>query len=357
MKKIISIVGARPQFIKCKPLSKELRKYFNEIILHTGQHYDDNMSKIFFEQLQIPAPNYNLGIGSGLQGEQTGKMLIGIEKVLIKEKPDLVIVYGDTNSTLAGALAAAKLNIKLAHIEAGLRSFNRSMPEEHNRIVADHLSDFLFVPSREGMKNLKREGLIKKAFLVGDIMYDAVLQNIEIASKKSQILSSLKLFPNEYYLCTIHRASNTDKRENLKNILEALSELDKKVIFPIHPRTKKFIKKYNLKYNKNIVNIIEPVGYLDMLVLTKNCFKVLTDSGGLQKEAFYLGKEVVVLREESEWKELVEMGVSFLAGVDKNKIIKYAKKPVVLNKIKKSFPYGRGDTAKKILEILRNVLK
>lgn len=355
MKKIVSIVGARPQFIKCKPLSKELRKYFTEIILHTGQHYDEKMSKIFFEQLGIPEPDYNLGVGSGLQGEQTGKMLIKIEKVLIKEKPDLVIIYGDTNSTMAGALAASKLNIRIAHIEAGLRSFKRDMPEEINRIVSDHLSDFLFVPSKEGMKNLKNEGLIKKAFLVGDIMYDAVLQNIEIALKKSKIIETLNLKPEGYYLCTIHRASNTDNKENLKNILEALSVLDKKVIFPIHPRTEKFIRKYGLKYNKENIIIIEPVGYLDMLILTRNCFKVLTDSGGLQKEAFYLGKEVVVLREESEWKELVDNNVSFLAGVDKDKIVKYAKKTP--SNFKKFFPYGKGDTAIKIVKILKNILK
>jgi len=354
-KKIISVVGARPQFIKCKPLSDKLRRYFKEIILHTGQHYDDNMSKIFFEQMKIPKPDYNLGVGSGLQGEQTGKMLIGIEKVLIKEGADLVIVYGDTNSTLAGALAASKLNIPVAHIEAGLRSFNKNMPEEQNRIVTDHLSDLLFVPSEQGMKNLRAEGLLEKSFFVGDIMYDSVIINYGIAKRSSKIIKDMRLKENEYYLCTIHRASNTDNKENLKKLLESLSELDKKVIFPIHPRTEKFIKLYNLKYDKDKICIIKPVGYLDMLMLVKNSYKVLTDSGGLQKESFYLGKEVVVLRDETEWVELVKIGVSYLAGVNKEKIVKFSiKRP---KKIDKIYLYGKGDTAIKIVEILRNYLK
>lgn len=353
-KKIVSIIGARPQFIKCAPLSRELRKYYKEIIIHTGQHYEKNMSELFFNELKIPKPDYNLSIGSGKHGEQTGKMLINIENVLIKEKPHLVLLYGDTNSTIAGALAAVKLHIPIAHIEAGLRSFNKKMPEEHNRIVTDHLSDYLFVPSKTGMKHLKKEGLAKKAYLVGDIMYDALLCNIDIAERKSKILGKLNLIRENYYLVTIHRPSNTDNKNNLSNILKALANLDNKVVFPIHPRTKKFIKKYKLNYNKKNVVIIDAVGYLDILILAKYAKKVLTDSGGLQKEAFYLKKNVIVLREESEWEELIKSNMSKLAGSDKGKIIKYTlEKPCY----KKNFyPYGRGDTAQKIIKILKSKL-
>lgn len=351
LRKIISVVGARPQFIKYAPLSKELRKYYKEILLHTGQHYDKNMSQLFFDELKIPEPDYNLDIGSGSHGEQTGKMLINIEKVLIKENPDLVIVYGDTNSTVAGALSAVKLHIPVAHIEAGLRSFNKNMPEEHNRIITDHLSDLLFVPSKTGMDNLKIEGLSQKSYLVGDIMYDALLCNIMIAEKKSKILKKLDLIADNYYLCTVHRPSNTDDKNNLKNILQAISELDLTTILPIHPRTKKCINKYRLNYNKEKIIIIDPVGYLDVLMLTKYAKKILTDSGGLQKEAFYLKKEVIVLREESEWKELVENNTSKLAGANKEKIINYT-----LEKGKPKwnfFPYGKGNAAQKIINILR----
>ncbi len=353
-KKIVSIIGARPQFIKCAPLSRELRKYYKEIIIHTGQHYEKNMSELFFNELKIPVPDYNLGIGSGRHGEQTGKMIINIENVLIKEKPHLVLLYGDTNSTIAGALAAVKLHIPIAHIEAGLRSFNKKMPEEHNRIVTDHLSDYLFVPSKTGMKNLKKEGLAKKAYLVGDIMYDALLCNIDIAERKSKILGKLNLIRENYYLATIHRPSNTDNKNNLSNILKALANLDNKVVFPIHPRTKKFIKKYKLKYNKKNVVIIDAVGYLDILILAKYAKKILTDSGGLQKEAFYLKKNVIVLREESEWEELVKSRMSKLAGSDKGKIIKYTLEKPYYKKY--FFPYGRGDSAQKIIKILKSKL-
>ena len=322
--KIVSKVGARPQFIKLAPLSRALREEgLNEIIVHTGQHYDDNMSDIFFEELNIPEPDYNLGIGSGSHGEQTGKMLIAIEEVLLKEKPDLVIVYGDTNSTLAGALASSKLHIKLAHVEAGLRSFNKNMPEEINRIVADHLSDILFCPTETAIKNLEKEGITKGVYLVGDIMFDALMHFSRLSEEKSKILEDLKLSPKEYYLLTIHRAENTDSFDRLKNILLAIAQFKRKVVFPIHPRTKKRIKEFGLeKYVKNDnILLIDPVGYLDMISLEENALAIFTDSGGVQKEAFWLRVPCITLRDETEWIETVNYGWNRLVGADIEKIL------------------------------------
>jgi UDP-GlcNAc3NAcA epimerase len=322
--KILTVVGARPQFIKLAPLSKILRENgINEIIVHTGQHYDENMNDLFFKELEIPEPDYNLGIGSGNHGEQTGRMLIEIEKIILKEKPDLVIVYGDTNSTLAGALAASKLHIKLAHVEAGLRSFNKRMPEEINRVLTDHVSDILFCPTQTAVENLKNEGITKGVYLVGDVMFDALLYFSKISDMKSNILERLNIKPKEYYLATIHRAENTDNYERLKNILTAFSKMDEIVVFPIHPRTRKMINYYGLDdlLENNNVKVIDPVGYLDMLKLEKNAKAILTDSGGVQKEAFWLKVPCITLRDETEWVETVNLGWNRIVGSDVKKIL------------------------------------
>jgi len=272
--KIASIIGARPQFIKAKPIIDELRrKKIEHILVHTGQHYDYEMSKIFFDELDIPEPDYNLGVGSHTHGKQTALMLEKIEKVLLKEKPDIVIVYGDTNSTLAGALAAVKLSIPVAHIEAGLRSYSLDMPEEVNRVLTDRISKFLFCPTKTAVKNLKNEGIVKGVYLVGDVMYDAFLDSQKLLNKR-KILSKLKLKPKEYLLLTIHRQENTDNLESLKSILTASVETKERVVFPIHPRTKKVMKKIELGNFENLV-FIEPVSYLDMLSLEKNAKKIV----------------------------------------------------------------------------------
>jgi UDP-GlcNAc3NAcA epimerase len=327
--KILTVVGARPQFIKLAPLSKILRENgINEIIVHTGQHYDENMNDLFFKELEIPDPDYNLGIGSGNHGEQTGRMLIEIEKIILKEKPNLVIVYGDTNSTLAGALAASKLHIKLAHVEAGLRSFNKRMPEEINRVLTDHVSDILFCPTQTAVENLKNEGITNGVYLVGDVMFDALLHFSKISDMKSNILERLNINQKEYYLATIHRAENTDDHERLKNILTAISKMDEIVVFPIHPRTRKMVNYYGLNglLKNNNVKVIDPVGYLDMLKLEKNAKAILTDSGGVQKEAFWLKVPCITLRDETEWIETVNLGWNRLVGSDVEKNFRSGKR-------------------------------
>ncbi|MBC7319996.1 UDP-N-acetylglucosamine 2-epimerase (non-hydrolyzing) [bacterium] len=352
-KKVVSVVGARPQFIKLAPLSREFRKSgFNEVIVHTGQHYDENMSDLFFKELEIPKPDYNLGIGSGSHGEQTGKMLIALEEVLIKERPDLVIVYGDTNSTLAGALCASKLHIKLAHVEAGLRSFNKNMPEEINRIVADHLSDILFVPTQTAVENLKREGITDGVYLVGDLMFDALMHFSRTSELKSKILEILNLAPKSYYLATIHRAENTDNYERLKGILEALSRLDKLVVFPVHPRTRNKIKDYHLESLLEKLLVIDPVGYLDMIQLEKHAKIILTDSGGVQKEAFWLKVPCITLRDETEWVETIRYGWNRLVGADRDKIVE-----AVLNiKSGENIDFSGEYSAPKICKVLEEVV-
>jgi UDP-GlcNAc3NAcA epimerase len=323
--KIISVVGARPQFIKLASLSKELRKKQREIIIHTGQHYDDELSKVFFSELSIPKPDYNLGIGSAEHGAQTGRMLEGIEKVLLSQKPDLVIVYGDTNSTLAGALAAAKLNIPVAHVEAGLRSNRKSMPEEINRVLTDHVSTLLFCPTPTAVGNLKKEGITKGVHLVGDVMYDSLLEHLKVAEKKSRIMRKLNLRKKEFYLLTIHRAENTDIKENLKKVTQIITHLDKKVVLPIHPRTRKKLGEFKLLnrlFSFSNLILIDPVSYMDMLILEKNARFVLTDSGGVQKEAYFLKTPCLTLRDETEWVETLKNHFNQIVGLSADKIIK-----------------------------------
>ncbi len=320
--KIASIVGARPQFIKCAPVSRELRKEHEEVLIHTGQHYDHGMSEVFFEELRIPKPDYNLDIGSGTHGRQTGAMLGAIEDVLEKEKPDVVLVYGDTNSTLAGALAAAKLHIPVAHVEAGLRSFDRRMPEEVNRVLTDHASDLLFCPTETAVGNLAAEGITKGVFLVGDVMLDAMNYNRAIAEERSRILEDVGVEPGDYIAVTIHRPSNTDERENMVAILGALEDAGKPVVFPVHPRTRKFLREYGLlaQMPEN-VRVVQPLGYLDMIRLMAHAEKILTDSGGVQKEAYMLGVPCITLRENTEWVETVEAGWNVLVGAGRDRIV------------------------------------
>ena len=320
--KIASIVGARPQFIKCAPVSRELRKEHEEVLIHTGQHYDHGMSEVFFEELAIPKPDYNLNIGSGAHGHQTGAMLGAIEDVLQQENPDLVLVYGDTNSTLAGALAAAKLHVPVAHVEAGLRSFDRRMPEEINRVLTDHCSDLLFCPTKTAVENLAAEGITGGVHLVGDVMVDAMNYNRAVAEERSRILEAVGVRPGEYLVITVHRPSNTDSQENMVAILGALAEAGMPVVFPVHPRTRNYLGRYGLlaKMPEN-VQVTEPLGYLDMLHLMAHAAKILTDSGGVQKEAYMLGVPCITLRENTEWVETVEAGWNVLVGAGREEIV------------------------------------
>ena len=349
MMKVVSIVGARPQFIKAATVSRVLRTEpgLKELLLHTGQHYDDNMSEIFFRELDIPRPDFNLEVGSGSHAYQTGMMLKGIEEVLLKEKPSCVLVYGDTNSTLAGALAATKLHIRVAHVEAGLRSFNRNMPEEINRIVTDRISDLLFAPTKTAIGNLEKEGLGPMTKFTGDVMYDSVLYY------KTQVLENPQKYstpgiPSVYFLATIHRAENTDHPENLTSIFRGFGKLDLPVVLPIHPRTRKLLEN-RVNVADNIV-LIEPVGYLQMLKLTLGSVKVLTDSGGLQKESYLLGKQCITLRTETEWVETLHDNWNIVTAADTHLIVKAANAP--LPSAPRIDSFGNGNAAEIITKEL-----
>ena len=383
--KVLHVVGARPQFIKLAPVLVATRRHNREcsdllvedVLVHTGQHYDYEMSQVFFDELGLKAPDYHLGVGSGPHGYQTGEMLKRIEEVLLKEKPDLVMVYGDTNSTLAGALAAAKLHIPVAHVEAGLRSFNKKMPEEINRVLTDHVSDLLFCPTETAVEHLRREGftnmvndgkLLPRGEMVqvseanphcqplvlnvGDVMYDAVLQYAELAERNSRMLDRLGLQPKDYALATVHRAENTDDSQRLKGIFQGLAELAEeglKVVLPLHPRTRKVLASVPLEVPGGLL-LIDPVSYLDMLILEKNARVILTDSGGVQKEAFFFRVPCVTLREETEWVETVETGWNVLVGYNPERIYQAALE--VRPGVESVWPYGDGWAAERIVQWL-----
>ncbi len=365
--RIITVVGARPQFVKAAAVSRAIAAHnaavaevnaggarIDEQIIHTGQHYDANMSQVFFDELAIPAPTHHLGVGSGAHGAQTAAMLARIEPVLIDEKPDLVLLYGDTNSTLAGALAASKLSLRIAHVEAGLRSFNRAMPEEINRIVADRLSDLLFCPTRAAERNLANEGMTRGVHRVGDVMYDSVLYHADAAERQSRILTDLSLTPGEYYLATVHRAENTDDPARLTAIFGAFARLDRPVVLPLHPRTRKILAERGVADAAN-ARVIDPAAYLDMLTLEKNARAMLTDSGGMQKEAYWFGVPCITLREETEWVELVEVGANTLAGADSERIVAAVRAAGTARVEARTGLYGDGRSAEQIVRILASL--
>ena len=352
--KVLTVVGARPQFIKASPVSKTLRaRGHTEILIHTGQHYDANMSQVFFDELDLPLPHVNLAVGSGLHGWQIAQILMRLEQVLLTEKPDWMLVYGDTNSTLAAALAAMKLRIPLAHIEAGLRSFNRDMPEEHNRVLTDHSSDLLFCPTQTAVDNLANEGIRKGVYLVGDTMYDAILSFAERARHHSTILDALALQPKSYMLATVHRPYNTDVSENLRSILAAFCTMNEDIVFPVHPRTRAKIAALDINIGRKEgqgLRLVEPVSYFDMIVLEENAKMILTDSGGVQKEAFFFQVPCVTLRPETEWVETVEAGWNVVVGADTTKIMEAVQTTSATGTPPPIF--GDGHTAAKIVDIL-----
>jgi len=359
--KIVTIVGARPQFIKASALSRVIAKYkadnaskiINEVIIHTGQHFDQNMSAVFFNELDIPKPDYNLGINSKTHGAMTGQMLEKIEEILLKEKPDRVVVYGDTNSTLAGSLAAAKLLVPVAHIEAGLRSFNMTMPEEINRIMSDRLADLLFCPTETAVTNLSKEGICAGVFNVGDVMYDISLFLREKALK-AYSLTNWGVTEKEYVLCTVHRQENTDNKERLENIFTALQEISSanEVLLPLHPRTRKKINELRLEHLLEGIRVLEPLSYLPMLRLEISAKAIFTDSGGIQKEAFFYKVPCFTLRDETEWVETLENGRNRLCGADYATILESWEQIVEIPAAESSMLYGDGAAAEKILSIL-----
>lgn len=323
-------------------------------MIHTGQHYDEEMSAVFFRELDIPEPDYNLEVGSGSHGRQTGQMLTRIEEVLLEEQPDGVLVYGDTNSTLAGALAAVKLQIPVAHVEAGLRSFNREMPEEHNRVLTDHCADLLFCPTQSAVNWLAQEGITQGVHLVGDVMYGAVLYNVGLAQERSTILNELDLHPQDFLLATLHRPYNTDNVQRLENILAAFLEIGEPIIFPVHPRTRQRITALNREFDRSNIRMIAPVSYLDMLVLEQNARLILTDSGGVQKEAYFMAVPCITLRPETEWVETVQSGWNLLADADPEKIVSTATGHLWPSQAPPPV-FGDGWAAEKIIQLLRRI--
>lgn len=356
MKKIVTIAGTRPQLVKVAAVSRVLRDSFKEVLVNTGQHYDYNMAGIFFDELNIPKPDYDLGIGSDTHGRQTGKMMISIEQVVEREKPDAILVYGDTNSTLAGAIVASKLHIPLIHIEAGLRSFNKKMPEEINRIMTDHVSTLLFAPTTLAVHNLAKEGITEGVHLVGDVMFDAVVYNTKLAEYRYS-LKNFNLVEKGYVLGTIHRADNTDNKKRLEAILRAFSELQEIVYLPLHPRTKRKVEEYGLsnilKTAKNI-KFVEPVSYLEMLLLEKNAKAIVTDSGGVQKEAYFAKVPCITLRDQTEWIETIEAGWNQLLNPLKVNLVEKLKN--IQNGKHINDLYGDANAGHKIVDILANYL-
>jgi UDP-GlcNAc3NAcA epimerase len=344
------VVGARPQFVKAAMLSRELRQRHEEVLVHTGQHYDDLMSDVFFRDLGLPEPDQNLGVGSASQGAQTARMLEGLEAAIVERRPDRVIVFGDTNSTLAGALAAVKLAVPVAHVEAGLRSFDRSMPEEINRVVTDHVASLLFCPTSNAARLLAQEGITDGVHVTGDLMYDAMLATLPLVMRReAAVLEGLRLSKGEYYLATVHRQSNTDNPGVLRRLFHALACLDMPVVLPLHPRTREAAREASIVAGES-VRVTEPVGYVEMVALERNARAVLTDSGGVQREAYFLEVPCVTLRAESEWPETLRDGWNALAGSDPAKIAAAASRPRPTTPPARVF--GDGHAAARIVEIL-----
>jgi len=356
--KVVTVVGARPQFIKAAAVSRAIRddqsRRIHEVIVHTGQHFDDNMSKVFFEELSIPQPDHDLQISGGSHGEMTGRMLTEVERVLVAEHPDWVLVYGDTNTTLAGALAAVKLHQPVAHVEAGLRSYNRRMPEEINRVVADRVSTLLFCPTETAVKNLRSEGIVDGVHRCGDVMFDVSLFYRDRARERSQVLTTLGLAAGRFALATCHRAENTDDRRRLEAILSALQRISKDmaVVLPLHPRTRKMIGEFALEGLLAGVTVIEPQPFLDMIALEQSAALILTDSGGVQKEAFFFEVPCVTFRDETEWVETVDAGANVLVGADRDRIVSAATSVRARRRDGRPQPYGDGRAAQCIVDVL-----
>ena len=355
--KIVTVIGARPQFIKASVVSEALKGVCEEKIVHTGQHYDPNMSDVFFEELGIPKPAYHLGVGSGTHGRQTGEMLMKIEDVLLAEKPDVMLVYGDTNSTLAGALAASKLHIPVAHVEAGLRSYNMRMPEEQNRVLTDHISRWLFCPTQTAADNLKKEGIADGVQITGDVMLDSVLHFLKVAQntpQKTAIFAQLGIAPKQYRLATLHRAETTDGGlDAIVRIFRAFEQLPQRVVAPIHPRTRKLAEQAVAQEGFCNIQLVDPVGYLEMLLLTSNACQVLTDSGGLQKEAWFMEVPCVTLRQETEWVETLDGNWNVLANLTTEDILQKALHVTPDPAARGKMPFGDGNASAKIAQALK----